>query len=204
MSLTWNFKRITNTIDIIVITNKYMKTKFTYYIVLYILYKLIILYNTYLYNIYLYYFVISRTVMTSKNKTRISRKPSVRQSLYNNCLRSNGEVWHRKYCNVVPFIYFADATTLLGTNRKSESDDTKSTNSKVATKLTKDDFKTVYFNKITSDEQFNQRKETNKDKVVDLANDQYEVVASSYICVKINKKWIYLRWHIYTRVYIII
>lgn len=63
-----------------------------------------------------------------------------------------------------------DATTLLGTNRKTDSEDTKPTNGKTTKKITADDFKIDVMNK--------QKEE----------NDNYEVVDTSYICIRLKDK----------------
>ncbi|KAE9544527.1 hypothetical protein AGLY_000068, partial [Aphis glycines] len=63
-----------------------------------------------------------------------------------------------------------DATTLLGTNRKTDSEDTKATNGKTTKKITADDFKIDVMNK--------QKEE----------NDNYEVVDTSYICIRLKDK----------------
>ncbi|XP_025411109.1 receptor-type tyrosine-protein phosphatase N2 isoform X2 [Sipha flava] len=84
-----------------------------------------------------------------------------------------------------------DATTLLGTNRKSDSEETKSTNTnnKASSKLTQDDFKTVYISKIAPGEEKDiQRKENSKNKMLDVDNDQYEVVDTSYVSIQIKQK----------------
>ncbi|CAI6345551.1 unnamed protein product [Macrosiphum euphorbiae] len=82
-----------------------------------------------------------------------------------------------------------DATTLLGTNRKTDSDDIKSTNPKTSTKLTQDDFKTIYVSKITPEEEkYGQKKEKTKDKMDDTDNDNYEVVDTSYVCIRLKDK----------------
>ncbi|XP_015363524.1 PREDICTED: receptor-type tyrosine-protein phosphatase N2 isoform X3 [Diuraphis noxia] len=82
-----------------------------------------------------------------------------------------------------------DATTLLGTNRKMNSDDNKSTNSKTSTKLTQDDFKTTYVSKITPEEEkYGQKKEKTQDKMNDTDNDNYEVVDTSYVCIRLKEK----------------
>jgi len=59
---------------------------------------------------------------------------------------------------------------LLGTNRKTDSEDTKTTNGKTTKKLTADDFKIDVMNK--------QKEE----------NDNYEVVDTSYICIRLKDK----------------
>jgi len=78
---------------------------------------------------------------------------------------------------------------LLGTNRKTNSEDTKSTNHKATTKLTEDYFKTTYFDDITpeKEQKDGQKKENKKDKM-DTDNDHYEVVDTSYICIKLKEK----------------
>lgn len=77
----------------------------------------------------------------------------------------------------------------MGTNRKTDSDDTKSTDTKVPTKLTQDDFKTVYVSKIAPQEEKDaQRKE--KNKIDDFDNDQYEVVDTSYVYIRLKQKWV--------------
>lgn len=77
---------------------------------------------------------------------------------------------------------------MLGTNRKPDPGETKSSNNnKASSKLTQDDFKTVYVSKITPDaENDDHRKENPKNKDVD--NDQYEVVDTSYVCIKLKQK----------------
>lgn len=76
---------------------------------------------------------------------------------------------------------------MLGTNRKTDSDDTKLTDTKVPSKLTQDDFKTIYVSKIAPEEEKDvQRKE--KNKMVDLDDDQYEVVDTSYVYIKLKQK----------------
>lgn len=83
-----------------------------------------------------------------------------------------------------------DATTLLGTNRKPGSDETKSTNTNnKSSKLTRDDFKTIYVSKVAADEEKDvPRKENSKNKVPDEDNDQYEVVDTSYVCIRLKQK----------------
>lgn len=115
---------------------------------------------------------------TNKNMAMIWRKQLVCHWW---CIQRLGEF-------IFIFI-FADATTLLGTNRKTDSGDTKSADTKVPTKLTQDDFKTVYVSKIAPEEEKDaQRKE--KNKAVDLDDDQYEVVDTSYVYIKLKQKWI--------------
>lgn len=81
-----------------------------------------------------------------------------------------------------------DATTLLGTNRKSDSEETKSTNNRSPTKLTQEDFKTIYVNKIAPDDEKQvPKKEKSKNKM-NLDNDQYEVVDTSYVCIRLKQK----------------
>lgn len=114
------------------------------------------------------------------NRMRTLQKQLVRYCRYN--LSS-----YRILCsntNIIITFISTDATTLLGTNRKSELDNKKSNNPKIVGKLTKDDFKTVYFDNIVAEDKLNPK----KDKSVDLTNDQYEVVDSSYICIRIDKE----------------
>lgn len=55
--------------------------------------------------------------------------------------------------------------------------------------MTQDDFKTVYISKIAPGEEKDvQRKENSKNKVVDVDNDQYEVVDTSYVSIQIKQK----------------
>jgi len=69
------------------------------------------------------------------------------------------------------------------------SEDIKSTNPKTLTKLTQDDFKTTYVSKITPEEEkFGQKKEMTKDKMDDTDDDNYEVVDTSYICIRLKEK----------------
>lgn len=70
-----------------------------------------------------------------------------------------------------------------------DSEITKSTNAKAATKLTQDDFKTIYASKNTPDEEKDeQKKEKTKNKMDDPDNDQYEVVDTSYVCIRLKNK----------------
>lgn len=68
------------------------------------------------------------------------------------------------------FFFLLDATTLLGTNRKTDLENTKPTNGKTTKKITPDDFKIDVMNK--------QKEE----------NDNYEVVDTSYICIRLKDK----------------
>jgi len=87
------------------------------------------------------------------------------------------------------FLYFTDATTLLGTNRKLDSEDKTSADTKTSTKLTQDDFKTVYTSKIIPNEEKDvSGKEIAKSKMVELDNDPYEVVDSTYVCIRLKQK----------------
>lgn len=89
----------------------------------------------------------------------------------------------------IDIFFFVDATTLLGTNRKTESEDIKSTDTKAPKKLTQDDFKTVYVSKISpAEEKEVSNKEPIKNKMIDLDNDQYEVVDTSYVTVHLKHK----------------
>lgn len=81
-----------------------------------------------------------------------------------------------------------DATTLLGTNRKMNSENKISADTKTSTKLTRDDFKTVYASKIIPEEKEVADKVTTKNKIVELDNDQYEVVDSTYVCIRLKQK----------------
>lgn len=66
------------------------------------------------------------------------------------------------------------------------SGDNKSTNPKTSTKLTQDDFKITYMSKITPEEdKYGQKKEKTKD---DTDNDNYEVVDTSYVCIRLKEK----------------
>jgi len=66
------------------------------------------------------------------------------------------------------------------------SEDNKSTNPKTSTKLTQDDFKTIYVSKITPEEEkYGKKKEKTKD---DIDNDNYEVVDTSYVCIRLKEK----------------
>jgi len=90
---------------------------------------------------------------------------------------------------MIYFLIVADATTLLGTNRKMNSEDIKPTDPKTSTKLTEDDFKTIYVSKITPEEEkYGQKKEKTKDKMDDTDNDNYEVVDTSYVCIRLKDK----------------
>uniref|UniRef100_A0A2S2PF96 Receptor-type tyrosine-protein phosphatase N2 n=1 Tax=Schizaphis graminum TaxID=13262 RepID=A0A2S2PF96_SCHGA len=80
-----------------------------------------------------------------------------------------------------------DATTLLGTNRKTDSEDNKPANGKPI-KLTQDDFKVIYASKLTPEEKDGQKKEKTKDKMNDTDNDNYEVVDTSYVCIRLKDK----------------
>lgn len=73
----------------------------------------------------------------------------------------------------------ADASTLLGTNRKPGADDGKP--AKTPTKLTQDDFKTTYMGKSEQDKDRNS---------AGSGNDQYEVVDTSYVCIRLKQKWL--------------
>lgn len=78
---------------------------------------------------------------------------------------------------------------MLGTNRKMDSEDIKSTNPKTSSKLTQDDFKTIYVSKITPEEEkHGQKNEKTKDKMDDTDNDNYEVVDTSYVCIRLKEK----------------
>lgn len=78
---------------------------------------------------------------------------------------------------------------MLGTNRKLVSEDAKSQNAKESTKLTQEDFKTTYVSKIAPEKNNDVlKKETDKNKMVDLANDQYEVVDTSYVYIQLKQK----------------
>ncbi|KAL4119796.1 hypothetical protein QTP88_012564 [Uroleucon formosanum] len=82
-----------------------------------------------------------------------------------------------------------DATTLLGTNRKADSENIKSTNPKTSTNFTQGDFKTIYVSKNTPEEEkYGQKKEKTKDKIDDTDNDNYEVVDTSYVCIRLKQK----------------
>jgi hypothetical protein len=77
---------------------------------------------------------------------------------------------------------------LLGTNRKTDSEDNKSANGK-PTKLTQDDFKVTYVSKLApGEEKDGQKKEKTKDKMNDTDNDNYEVVDTSYVCIRLKEK----------------
>lgn len=89
--------------------------------------------------------------------------------------------------NLFLLFIFVDASTLLGTNRKTDLDDTKSTDAKVPTKLTQDDFKTIYVSKIAPEEEKDAQGK-DKNKMVDLNDDQYEVVDTSYVYIKLKQK----------------
>lgn len=78
---------------------------------------------------------------------------------------------------------FTDATTLLGTNRKTDLE------GKLSMKLTQDDFKTVYASKVLPEEEKDgSNKEVTKNKMVELNNDHYEVVDSTYVCIRLKQK----------------
>jgi len=64
-----------------------------------------------------------------------------------------------------------------------------SADTKASTKLTQDDFKTVYASKIIPEEEKEvSDKVTTKNKMVELDNDQYEVVDSTYVCIRLKQK----------------
>lgn len=78
-----------------------------------------------------------------------------------------------------------DASTLLGTNRKPGADDGKPTSGnsvKTPTKLTQDDFKTVYVGKS------NQENDASARNSAGSGNDRYEVVDTSYVCIRLKQK----------------
>lgn len=78
---------------------------------------------------------------------------------------------------------------MLGTNRKADSENIKSTNPKTSSKFTQDDFKTIYVGKNTPEEEkYGQKKEKTKDKIDDTDNDNYEVVDTSYVCIRLKQK----------------
>lgn len=78
---------------------------------------------------------------------------------------------------------------MLGTNRKADSENIKSTNPKTSTNFTQGDFKTIYVSKNTPEEEkYGQKKEKTKDKIDDTDNDNYEVVDTSYVCIRLKQK----------------
>lgn len=85
-------------------------------------------------------------------------------------------------------IFFVDATTLLGTNRKLESEDSDSGENKKPKKLTQNDFKTIYVSKITPEKSNTLDEKESKSKLLNLPNDHYDVVDTSYVYVKIKEK----------------
>lgn len=83
----------------------------------------------------------------------------------------------------------ADATTLLGTNRKADSEEAKPTNNNAPKKFSQGDFEVNYVSKIAPEKENDvRRKYAAKNKMVDLANDQYEVVDTSYAFVQLKQK----------------
>lgn len=78
---------------------------------------------------------------------------------------------------------------MLGTNRKTDSEDDKSTNGKMSTKLTQDDFQTIYVSKIAPEEEKDvPKKQTARNRMTAADNDKYEVVDTSYVCVRLKQK----------------
>jgi len=70
-----------------------------------------------------------------------------------------------------------------------DSEDNKSTNPKTSKKLTQDDFKTIFVSKITPEEEkHGQKNENTKDKTDDTDDDNYEVVDTSYVCIRLKEK----------------
>lgn len=76
----------------------------------------------------------------------------------------------------------------MGTNQKISSEDRKA-NNKGSMKLSQDDFKTTFVSKMTpSEDKDGPKKDANKNKLVYIDDDQYEVVDTSYIDVRLVQK----------------
>ncbi|XP_050543023.1 receptor-type tyrosine-protein phosphatase N2 [Daktulosphaira vitifoliae] len=79
-----------------------------------------------------------------------------------------------------------DASTLLGTIRKSGfDDDDKPKENRELVKSTQNDFKTVYYSKIAPDKINSINQKENKPKLID--DDHYDIVDTSYVYIQIKE-----------------